>query len=164
MPTIYHNLLHSQARVEDAIDDVKAMLREHAVERVAGDTEIPDWELEWIEQVQNLLEMDAGWGQRGFWAMIAHNLRVSVDVARHYWRTCCSPQLTVACHVEPARRRVTQTDRRVYSRQDTALGRGLSTTKGICRFAGFASCGGRCSSTCRTRRPFGLMMTNKIQQ
>jgi hypothetical protein len=39
---------------------------------------ILQWELEWIEQVQSLLEMDAGWNFSGFWDMILYNLRVSM--------------------------------------------------------------------------------------
>lgn len=82
MPTIYHNLLQSQARVEEAIDDVKIMLRDHAAkqsgtESSAVNDDVREWEVEWLEQVQSLLEMDAGWGLRGFWAMVAYNLQVS---------------------------------------------------------------------------------------
>jgi DNA-directed RNA polymerase specialized sigma24 family protein len=81
MPTIYDNLLKSQARVEEAIDDVKIMLRDHAAQQfgqgVAGEDGVQEWEVEWFEQVQKLLEMDAGWGLRGFWSMVAYSLRVS---------------------------------------------------------------------------------------
>ncbi|KAJ9109017.1 hypothetical protein QFC21_000343 [Naganishia friedmannii] len=80
MPTIYHNLLHSLSRVEDAISDVKELLQEQALKNAepsdAENTEETlSWEKEWFEQVQSLLEMDAGWGLRGFWSMVAYNLR-----------------------------------------------------------------------------------------
>lgn len=82
MPTIYRNLLESQARVEEAISDVKALLRDHAVQSIDSsktvDSDVQPWEFEWLNQVQSLLEMDAGWGLRGFWGMVLHNLRVRI--------------------------------------------------------------------------------------
>ncbi len=42
------------------------------------DEDVLEWEVEWVEQVQSLLEMDAGWNFRGFWDMMLYNLRVSV--------------------------------------------------------------------------------------
>ncbi|KAJ9128045.1 hypothetical protein QFC24_000336 [Naganishia onofrii] len=80
MPTIYHNLLHSLHRVEDAISDVKELLQEQALKTaravdVKSTKEPLSWEKEWFEQVQSLLEMDAGWGLRGFWSMVLYNLR-----------------------------------------------------------------------------------------
>jgi hypothetical protein len=81
MPTIYRNLLESQARVEEAISDVKTLLRDHAFKpshppNAASPEVVHPWEVEWLDQVQSLLEMDAGWGLRGFWGMVLHNLRV----------------------------------------------------------------------------------------
>jgi hypothetical protein len=89
MPTIYHNLLHSLRRVEDAISDVKELLQEQAFKTAravdAKSTKEPlSWEKEWFEQVQSLLEMDAGWGLRGFWSMVLYNLRVCFHSA-HVW-------------------------------------------------------------------------------
>lgn len=40
-------------------------------------TETDEWEIEWCEEVQGLLERDAGWGWNGFWDMVRDNLRVS---------------------------------------------------------------------------------------
>jgi hypothetical protein len=95
MPTIYDNLLKSQGRVEEAIDDVKIMLQDHAAKQSGGasgvcDDGVQEWEVEWLEQVQKLLGMDAGWGLRGFWAMVAYNLRVS--------STLTKPSTAVAHH------------------------------------------------------------------
>lgn len=85
MPQIYHNLLHSLRRVEDAISDVKILLQEQALKTAktmmpGSSRDTLSWETEWFEQVQSLLEMDAGWGLRGFWTMVAYNLRVGVFV------------------------------------------------------------------------------------
>jgi hypothetical protein len=35
-----------------------------------------EWRKEWIEEVQGLLERDAGWGWRGFWKCVRMNLDV----------------------------------------------------------------------------------------
>ena len=37
-----------------------------------------EWEAEWSEEVQGLLERDAGWGWKGFWKMIQDNLSVGL--------------------------------------------------------------------------------------
>jgi len=64
-------LQDAQARVAESIADVKEMIRD----RVGVDG---PWEVEWAEEVQKLLEMDAGWGWKGFWETVLANLRVSV--------------------------------------------------------------------------------------
>jgi hypothetical protein len=104
MPTIYRNLLQSQARVEDAIDDVKIMLRDHAAKQSgtgvgAVNNNVREWEVEWLEQVQKLLEMDAGWGLRGFWAMVAYNLQVSTIPGKSFGSIVTS--LTFPCPQHP---------------------------------------------------------------
>jgi len=38
-----------------------------------------EWKREWIEEVQGLLERDAGWGWRGFWECVGKNLDVSLS-------------------------------------------------------------------------------------
>jgi hypothetical protein len=38
---------------------------------------VPAWEFEWMDEVQKLLEMDAGWGWRGFWECVKDNINVS---------------------------------------------------------------------------------------
>jgi hypothetical protein len=85
MPTIYRNLLESQLRVEEAISDVKMLLRDIATPVSSPETAhsevVQPWEIEWLNQVQNLLEMDAGWGLRGFWGMVLYNLRVRITPA-----------------------------------------------------------------------------------
>lgn len=114
MPTIYDNLVKSQTRVEEAIDDVKIMLRDHASQqsRQGGALEhgIQNWEVEWVEQVQKLLEMDAGWGLRGFWVMVAYNLRVRIEEGNH-GHGVIADRLTLS---ESPRRRLPQTVRPVY--------------------------------------------------
>ena len=56
--------------MEASIADVKDMIRD----RVGVDG---PWEVEWVEEVQKLLEMDAGWGWRGFWETVRANVHVS---------------------------------------------------------------------------------------
>jgi hypothetical protein len=34
------------------------------------------WKEEWVGEVQKLLEMDAGWGWRGFWDCVRRNVEV----------------------------------------------------------------------------------------
>jgi hypothetical protein len=87
---IYANLLESLERVEDSIRDILPMLQQ----RLGGETafEIVDggvtesvmlWEVEWVDEVQKVLEMDAGWGLKGFWDMVLYNLKVNwLDVVR----------------------------------------------------------------------------------
>jgi len=38
------------------------------------------WKREWIEEVQGLLERDAGWGWRGFWECVKRNLDVRLPI------------------------------------------------------------------------------------
>ncbi|WWD19373.1 hypothetical protein CI109_103833 [Kwoniella shandongensis] len=68
LPSIHHTLCVSQKRVEEAISDVKEMI----IERLGTDTDA--WEKEWVEEVQGLLERDAGWGWKGFWETVLQNL------------------------------------------------------------------------------------------
>ncbi|KAK8854494.1 hypothetical protein IAR55_003232 [Kwoniella newhampshirensis] len=67
--SIYNTLCLAQIRVEDAISDVKEMI----IERLGRNSD--GWEKEWVEEVQGLLERDAGWGWRGFWRTIVQNLK-----------------------------------------------------------------------------------------
>lgn len=69
LPHIYRALCVSQDRVEDSIADVKGMI----IERLGAKDD--QWEKEWFQEVQNLLEMDAGWGWKGFWETIMKNLK-----------------------------------------------------------------------------------------
>lgn len=45
------------------------------------------WEEEWTTEVQGLLEMDAGWGWRGFWECVYKNITVSLSCC--YLRLRC---------------------------------------------------------------------------
>jgi hypothetical protein len=81
---IYSNLLESLERVEDSIRDILPMLQQRLSDQTAfmvtcgGVSEsIMLWEVEWVDEVQKVLEMDAGWGLRGFWDMVLYNLKVS---------------------------------------------------------------------------------------
>ncbi|WVQ72679.1 hypothetical protein IAR50_002239 [Cryptococcus sp. DSM 104548] len=74
IPRIYAALCVSQTRVEESILDVKEMI----IDRL-GQSD-GSWEKEWFEEVQNLLEMDAGWNWKGFWATVKKNLELSSSV------------------------------------------------------------------------------------
>ncbi|WVR09309.1 hypothetical protein IAU60_006374 [Kwoniella sp. DSM 27419] len=69
IPSVYDTLATGQARVEDSIDDVREMI----IERLGTEDDV--WEREWTDEVQGLLERDAGWGWRGFWEAIRDNLQ-----------------------------------------------------------------------------------------
>lgn len=43
-----------------------------------------EWEREWTDEVQKVLEMDAGWGWKGFWECVEENVKVSVSVGARY--------------------------------------------------------------------------------
>jgi hypothetical protein len=82
---IYANLLRSLERVEDSIRDILPMLQQRLGEKVAFQVQngsegcqedIYVWEIEWVDEVQKVLEMDAGWGLKGFWDMVLYNLKV----------------------------------------------------------------------------------------
>lgn len=63
--------------VEEGIADVKDMIRSRLGDRGEFDVGgVPEWEKEWVEEVQKLLEMDAGWGWRGFWLCVRTNIKV----------------------------------------------------------------------------------------
>jgi hypothetical protein len=81
---IYDNLLASLRRVEDSIADILPLLKqrlgnEQAFTYTDGETQedIFSWEVEWVDEVQKVLEMDAGWGLAVFWDMVLHNLEAS---------------------------------------------------------------------------------------
>lgn len=38
---------------------------------------LKQWQVEWVEEVEKLCVMDAGWGWDGFWRMVVWNLKVS---------------------------------------------------------------------------------------
>lgn len=59
--------------MEDSIADVKDMI----IARLGAKDD--QWEKEWFQEVQNLLQMDAGWGWRGFWETIMKNLKVGSE-------------------------------------------------------------------------------------
>ncbi|WWC71238.1 uncharacterized protein I206_105191 [Kwoniella pini CBS 10737] len=67
---IYDTLCNSQERVEEAISDVKEMI----IGRLG--TSDNAWEKEWVEEVQGLLERDAGWNWKGFWTTIKQNVEM----------------------------------------------------------------------------------------
>nr|ODN86252.1 hypothetical protein L203_04370 [Cryptococcus depauperatus CBS 7841] len=67
LPRIYQNLLERQAEIEESISDVREMI----IERLGVQGQ---WEEEWIEEVQKLLKMDAGWDWRDFWSTILSNM------------------------------------------------------------------------------------------
>lgn len=80
IPLVYANLLESLQRCEESISDVREMIQQRLGSVKAGrttqvDEDVLEWEVEWVEQVQSLLEMDAGWNFRGFWDMMLYNLR-----------------------------------------------------------------------------------------
>ncbi|WWC93230.1 hypothetical protein V866_000063 [Kwoniella sp. B9012] len=68
LPRIYDTLSASQDRVEESISDVKAMI----IQRLGSEGDA--WEKEWVEEVQSLLERDAGWNWKGFWQTVAKNV------------------------------------------------------------------------------------------
>lgn len=89
---VYDNLLISQTKVEESIADILPMLKQRLGEgrrtvsardtsAIDGEEEpeegVLEWEAEWVEEVQKVLEMDAGWGLAGFWDMVLFNLEVS---------------------------------------------------------------------------------------
>ncbi|ORX38180.1 hypothetical protein BD324DRAFT_619872 [Kockovaella imperatae] len=66
IPYLFEALCVSQQRVEESISDVKEMIQQRLGKN-------GPWEEEWVEEVQGLLERDAGWGWSGFWDMIWAN-------------------------------------------------------------------------------------------
>jgi len=57
--------------VEESIADVKEMIQQ----RLGMDG---PWQREWADEVQGLLERDAGWGWYGFWTTVKRNVLVSI--------------------------------------------------------------------------------------
>ncbi|KAG7530480.1 hypothetical protein FFLO_05021 [Filobasidium floriforme] len=81
---IYDNLLASLRRVEESIADILPLLKqrlgsEKAFSFTDGESreDIFCWEVEWVDEVQKVLEMDAGWALAVFWDMVLYNLEVS---------------------------------------------------------------------------------------
>ena len=61
----------AQARVAASISDIVPLVQE----RVGIDG---PWQQEWVQEVQTLLAMDAGWGWQGFWETVRRNILVSL--------------------------------------------------------------------------------------
>jgi hypothetical protein len=81
---VYEALAQAQSVVEESISDVRDMIRDRLGEPASGprnessdETVVQRWEVEWVEEVQKLLEMDHGWGWTGFWVCVRDNLHVS---------------------------------------------------------------------------------------
>ena len=72
--------------MEESLADVKEMVihRLGAGEQDASKDEMQEWEVEWTEEVQKVLEMDAGWGWKGFWECVELNIKVCVPVWTMY--------------------------------------------------------------------------------
>jgi hypothetical protein len=77
LPRIFTAMEEAQVRVELAINDVKDMIRQRLGKEVEDG--LPLWELEWMGEVQALLERDSGWGWRGFWETIRTNVLAPVS-------------------------------------------------------------------------------------
>ena len=70
--------------MEESIVDILPLLKqrlgnEPAFRHVDGQDQedISSWEVEWTDEVQKVLEMDAGWGLAVFWDMVLYNIEVS---------------------------------------------------------------------------------------
>jgi hypothetical protein len=81
---VYDALADAQDKVEQSLSDVKEMIIERLgsitadADAAADATSIPAWEEEWTEEVQKVLEMDAGWAWKQFWECVERNLKVSL--------------------------------------------------------------------------------------
>jgi hypothetical protein len=111
LPRVYDALHQAQGRVEESIADVKVMIRErhsgapapprrdHAgaartadglveveqtemAEQRGEGPEVEEWEREWVQEVQKLLEMDAGWDWLGFLTTVLANVKVGLYYTR----------------------------------------------------------------------------------
>jgi hypothetical protein len=76
--------LASLCRVEESIADILPLLLQRLGSEKAfsyTDGKIHEdifcWEVEWVDEVQKVLEMDAGWALAVFWDMVLYNLEVS---------------------------------------------------------------------------------------
>jgi hypothetical protein len=67
---VFDALVAAQERVEESIADILPDIKH----RLGDDG---PWQQEWVEEVQKVLEMDAGWGWKGFWETIRRNVEVS---------------------------------------------------------------------------------------
>ena len=83
---MFDALLEAQEKVEESLADVREMVVERLGASRQGEPgdqgeargEVPVWEQEWTQEVQKVLELDAGWGWQGFWDCVERNLRVSL--------------------------------------------------------------------------------------
>jgi hypothetical protein len=101
---IYRNLLLALKRVEDSIEDVKPMLKQRLGDAIAFrqvDSGVAEdvlaWEVEWAEEVQKVLEMDAGWGLSGFWDMVLYNLKVSREMDEYRRQSTRGLIISIPC-------------------------------------------------------------------
>lgn len=67
--------------MEESISDILPLLRQRLGSETAfrfadghRQEDIFAWEVEWVDEVQKVLEMDAGWGLAVFWDMILFSL------------------------------------------------------------------------------------------
>ncbi|EIW68489.1 hypothetical protein TREMEDRAFT_32435, partial [Tremella mesenterica DSM 1558] len=70
---VFRALENAQSDVEDSLEDVKRMI----ISRHSGYVE--EWEKEWIQQVQDILRLDAGWNWSDFWDCVLRNISDSMD-------------------------------------------------------------------------------------
>lgn len=75
LPRTFTALCESQSRVEASISDIKPMIISRlGKDAVSADDGLPLWEKEWSDEVQALLERDAGWNWKGFWECVRRHV------------------------------------------------------------------------------------------
>ncbi|KZT06729.1 Clavaminate synthase-like protein [Laetiporus sulphureus 93-53] len=85
LPSLYESMCAKVLEVEHALEDVKDMLSENAPED-------DDWQQEWVQIVQDVVEKDAGWNWVTFWKMVLHALQIATynsnesTVAAGHWK------------------------------------------------------------------------------
>lgn len=89
--------------MEESLADAREMIVERLGESGQGGpgdqearVEVPDWEQEWTQEVQKVLELDAGWGWQGFWDCVERNLRVSLSPSRGERKTLIGRHLLLS--------------------------------------------------------------------
>jgi len=70
LPSMYAAICRRIVDVERELEDVRELL--------SSNPENEEWEVEWMDIVQDVLEKDAGWNWSTFWHMALHGLEGSV--------------------------------------------------------------------------------------
>ena len=80
---MYQSICEEMRNVEEALSDVRDMIRDSHQGRSKPNEEHEAWQYEWYRTVQQIATTNSGWAWQGFWGMVERNLYKPACVVRN---------------------------------------------------------------------------------